>query len=67
MSKVLSIASTGLRRFLRERENIFFVFIFPILIILFVGIQFGSSGLVATLGVVGADTPVGRAIVEPDK
>jgi ABC-2 type transport system permease protein len=64
MSRVLSIGGTGLRRFLRERENIFFVFIFPILIILFVGIQFGSSGLVSTLGVVGADTPVGRAIVE---
>ncbi len=61
--KVLAIAGTGLRRFLRERENVFFVFIFPILIIMFVGLQFGS-GVASTLGVVGADTPVGRVIVD---
>lgn len=61
--KVLTIAAVGLKRFLRERENVFFVFIFPILIILFMGLQFGS-GSVPTLGMVGAETPVGENLVQ---
>lgn len=61
--KVLTIAMIGLKRFLREKENVFFVFIFPILIILFMGLQFGS-GSAPTLGVVGAGTPVGKPLVE---
>lgn len=61
--KAFTIARTGLKRFLREKENIFFVFIFPILIIMFVGLQFGA-GVEPTLGVAGVDTPVGRIIVD---
>ena len=38
--KVLAIAAANLRRMLRERSNIFFVFIFPIALILLIGIQF---------------------------
>ena len=60
--RLLAVAGTSLRRFLRSRENIFFVFGFPILVILFIGLQFGA-GVVSTLGVVGSDTPVGRAII----
>ncbi len=61
--KVLTIAATGLRRFLREKENVFFVFIFPILIIMFIGLQFGA-GSAPTLGVVGSGTPVGQVVVD---
>lgn len=60
---MLTIAGTSLRRFIRDRSNLWFVFGFPILIILFIGLQFGS-GSVSTLGVVGADTPVGELVVE---
>jgi ABC-2 type transport system permease protein len=41
--KVLAFAGTALRRFVRERSNVFFVFILPIGIILLVGVQFGGD------------------------
>ena len=41
--KVLAFAGTAVRRFVRERSNLFFVFILPIGIILLVGVQFGSD------------------------
>lgn len=62
MSKVIAITTTSLRRFLRTKENLFFVFGFPILIIFFVGIQFGG-GLDATLVIVG-DSTVADAVAE---
>lgn len=42
--KALAIGVTGLRRMLRDRSNIFFVFVLPLAIILMVGAQFGSGG-----------------------
>lgn len=60
--KVLAIAVTNLRRLLRDRSNIFFVFIFPLGIILLVGAQFGSAGgprLVISSG----DGPVTEEII----
>jgi len=41
--KVLAIAWSNVRRMLRERSNIFFVFIFPIALILLIGAQFGGD------------------------
>ena len=41
--KVLTIGYTNIKRMLRERSNIFFVFIFPIALILLIGVQFGSG------------------------
>ncbi len=38
-----TIAGANLRRFLRERSNVFFVFILPIAIVLLVGAQFGGD------------------------
>ncbi len=43
MRAVLAIAGTALRRFVRDRANLFFVFIFPMLLILLIGLQFGGS------------------------
>jgi ABC-2 type transport system permease protein len=43
MRKVLTIAGSNVRRMLRERSNIFFVFIFPIALILLIGAQFGGD------------------------
>jgi len=41
--KALSIGWVNIKRMLRERSNIFFVFIFPIALVLLIGIQFGSG------------------------
>lgn len=61
--KVLYIGLVGLLRMLRERSNIFFVFIFPLAVILVVGAQFGSGGGQAV--VVSHDGgPLAGAIVE---
>jgi ABC-2 type transport system permease protein len=48
--KRFTIAAVNLRRFSRDRGNIFFVFIFPMLLILVLGSAFGGS-LDARLGV----------------
>jgi ABC-2 type transport system permease protein len=53
--KVLVIAATNLRRFLRDRSNIFFVFVFPILLILVLGASFGGT-VVPRLGVLSHDS-----------
>jgi ABC-2 type transport system permease protein len=49
--KAWTIAVTNLRRMLRTRSNIFFVFIFPMLLILVLGATFGGAGT-PRLGVV---------------
>jgi ABC-2 type transport system permease protein len=41
--KAFTIAGVNLRRFLRDRSNVFWVFIFPILLILVLGAAFGGS------------------------
>jgi linearmycin/streptolysin S transport system permease protein len=41
--KVVAIAWSNVRRMLRERSNIFFVFIFPVALILLIGAQFGGD------------------------
>jgi len=49
--KALTIAYVALIRLVRDRSNIFFVFILPIAIIVLIGAQFGG-GFAAKLGVV---------------
>ena len=44
MRTALAITSVELRRFLKDRSNIFFVFVFPLLLVLFIGAQFGGAG-----------------------
>jgi ABC-2 type transport system permease protein len=41
--KAFTIAGVNLRRFFRDRSNVFWVFIFPILLILVLGAAFGGS------------------------
>ena len=52
--KELAIAGTDLRRLLRWRANVFFLFLLPMLIILLLGAAFGGSS--ARIGVVGGTT-----------
>lgn len=64
MRKVLTIGYSNVRRMLRERSNIFFVFIFPIAIILLIGLQFGS-GFDPIVGVFQDDNgEISEAIVD---
>jgi ABC-2 type transport system permease protein len=51
VSRVTAIAITNLRRFLRDRSNLFFVFIFPLALIFLLGNLFGG-GFVPVIGVV---------------
>jgi ABC-2 type transport system permease protein len=61
--KVLSIAAANLRRTFRVRANIFFVFIFPLALILVLGETFGGSAT-PRLGVVATGSgPLGAALV----
>ena len=41
--KALAIAAVNIRRMLRDRSNIFFVFVFPMLLILVLGVSFGRG------------------------
>lgn len=52
--KPFTIARVNVKRMMRERSNIFFVFIFPIAIVLLVGLQFGG-GVRPVLGIHQAD------------
>lgn len=62
--KPFVIALVEIKRMLRERSNIFFVFIFPIALVLLIGVQFGGGGQL-TIGVgLEDDSELGAAIVE---
>jgi ABC-2 type transport system permease protein len=62
--KVWAIGVSNIKRMLRERSNIFFVFIFPIAIILLIGAQFGS-GFNQEVGIYAADDgKISSSIVE---
>lgn len=61
--KLLSIVSVGLSRFVRDRFNLFFVFLFPLAIVLLIGIQYGEPPTL-TVGVVSAGGEVSDEIIE---
>ena len=61
--KALAIAAMNVRRMLRDRSNIFFVFVFPMLLILVLGVSFGA-GFEPRIGLVAADPgPLGEDLV----
>jgi len=61
--KALVIAATELRRLVRWRANLFFLFILPMLIILLLGATFGGADS-ARIGVTGVtDTPLAARLV----
>ncbi len=60
---VFVIAGVELRRFLRDRSNIFFVFIFPLVLVLLIGAQFGAEGVQGRAVVAGPDTPLSGSLV----
>ena len=61
---VVAVAAVSVRRLLRDRSNIFFVFIFPLLLILLIGSQFGGEAPTLTLAVTATDAgPLGEDLV----
>lgn len=58
------MAAVELRRFLRDRSNIFFVFIFPLLLVLVIGSQFGTGDSNGRVAIAGADGELRTAIVD---
>ena len=60
--KALAIGGMNVRRMLRDRSNIFFVFIFPMLLILVIGATFGGS-FEPKLGVVTAEGELAEALI----
>ena len=65
MRKVLAIGWANTRRFLRQRSNLFFVFVFPVLIILLLGMMYGG-GMGYRIGVhaAGEVGPLASSLVE---
>jgi ABC-2 type transport system permease protein len=62
--KAFTIAATNLKRLFRDRSAYFFVFIFPLALILLIGLQFGG-GFVPQVGVLATGTgDTKSAIVE---
>lgn len=62
--RVWAIGVTGLKRMLRDRSNIFFVFILPLAIILLVGAQFGAGGPQTRVAVSHGEGAITTAILE---
>jgi ABC-2 type transport system permease protein len=52
--KAISIGLVNLKRMIRERSNIYFVFIFPIALVLLIGVQFGG-GFAPVVGIHQSD------------
>ncbi|WP_461164242.1 ABC transporter permease [Arthrobacter sp. R4-81] len=62
MTAVLALAGVELKRFLRDRSNIFFVFIFPLMLILLIGSQFGAGAGQSRVAISGSGTSLAEAI-----
>lgn len=56
MTNALTVAGTELRLYLRDRSNLFFVFVFPLLLVLMIGLQFGEGARAGRVAVSGAET-----------
>ncbi len=57
---MLAFARVALIRLGRDRSNIFFVVLFPLLLVLLLGAQFGGE-VAVNVGVVGADSAFSEA------
>lgn len=62
MSAVVAIATVELRRFLRDKSNLFFVFIFPLMLILLLGSQFGAGSGQPRVAIAGPGSALAQAL-----
>ena len=62
--KTLTIAGSSLRRLFRERSNIFFIFVLPIVLILVLGLVFGSGFTSRVALIASGNDPLADEIIE---
>lgn len=63
MRSIGTIAAIELRRFLRDRSNIFFVFVLPLVLVALIGAQFGEGAAAGRVAVVGDDSALRTGLV----
>ena len=64
MTNAIAVAGTELRLFLRDRSNLFFVFVFPLLLVLMIGLQFGEGADAGRVAVTGTGSELRSGLVE---
>lgn len=64
MRSAFAIAGVELRRFVKDKGNIFFTFIFPLILVFVLGSQFGGSGNSGRVTIAGPDSQLRTAIAE---
>lgn len=64
MRAALAIAGVELRRFVKDKGNIFFTFIFPLILVFVLGSQFGGSGNAGSVTISGPDSDLRTAVAE---
>jgi len=64
MRNALTVAGAELRLFLRDRSNLFFVFVFPLLLVLMIGLQFGEDATAGRVAVSGSESSLRSALVD---
>lgn len=64
VGNALTLAGTELRLFLRDRSNLFFAFVFPLMLVMMIGLQFGEGASAGRVAVSGADTALRSGLVD---
>ena len=64
MRNALVVAGVELRLFLRDRSNIFFVFVFPLMLVLMIGLQFGEGANAGRVAVSGTESSLQAGLVD---
>jgi ABC-2 type transport system permease protein len=64
VTNAIAVAGTELRLFLRDRSNLFFVFVFPLLLVLMIGLQFGEGASAGRVAVSGTGSDLQSELVE---
>ncbi|WP_109472951.1 ABC transporter permease [Ornithinimicrobium cavernae] len=64
MRAALAIAGVELRRFVKDKGNVFFTFIFPLVLVFVLGSQFGGSASSGTVTITGPASDLRTAVSE---
>ena len=64
MRATLAIAAVELQRFVKDKGNVFFTFIFPMMLVFVLGSQFGGSGSSGSVTVTGPASDLRTAVAE---
>lgn len=64
MRAALAIAAVELQRFVKDKGNVFFTFIFPLMLVFVLGSQFGGSGSSGSVAVSGPPSDLRATVTE---